>query len=213
MGKIFRRRKIIVFFVLTLFLCVLISLFINNVVYGVITEYAEVKVREMTVAAVNKAVLDAVSGDLTYDDIVSVTKDGGGNVTVMQANTILINKIAQDVAKQAVKEFESIGEQTLEIPIGSLSGSPLFTGLGPPVCVKILSASSVICRFKSEFDSAGINQTRHKIYIEAAADMNIVLPAASKNVECVVEIYIAEAVLVGDVPRTFLNIGSFSFVP
>ena len=45
--------------------------------------------------------------------------------------------------------------------------------------------------------------------------MDIVLPAKSKNIDSVLEVYIAEAVIMGDVPNTFLNmeLGGYDFAP
>jgi sporulation protein YunB len=200
-------------FLIVIFIC--ISIYFNNIVYVIISKYAKAKVKEMTVAAVNKAILNVISEDLLYSDLVEITTDNDGNITMMQANTVLINQIAQKTAEQSAKELKNIGEQILEIPVGSLTNSPLFTGYGPPISVKILSDGNVICRFKSAFDQAGINQTRHRIYIEVTANMDIVLPAASGSIDSVLEIYIAEAVLIGDVPHTFLNLnlGEYDFAP
>jgi len=134
----------------------------------------------------------------------------------MEANTIKINNIAKNTAYESKCELDSIGEQNISIPIGSLTNSPILNGYGPPINIKILSSGSVICQFKSQFDSAGINQTRHRIYIDVCADMELVLPSSQDNISCQVEIFIAEAIIVGKVPDAFLNLGAltkYNFLP
>ena len=64
----------------------------------------------------------------------------------------------------------------------------------------------------SNFESAGINQTRHRIYLEIKSKMGVVAPFVSKRVEVINEVNIAETVLIGDVPETYYNLEGVSEV-
>lgn len=207
-----RKKSRIKFTILTVVMLVFISisLILNGIVYPVITDYASAKVKAMTITAVNRAIFNVLNDDLVYSDLITVKTDNNGKINFLEANTLKINNIAKNTAKESKAELDKIGEQTLKIPIGSLTQSPLLTGYGYPVSVKIMSTGSVFCNFKSIFDDAGINQTRHKIYIEVNANMEIVLPGNKRKVDCTIEIFIAESIIVGNIPNIYLNFGNSS---
>ena len=53
----------------------------------------------------------------------------------------------------------------IRIPLGSFSGISIFAGLGPKVTYDINPYGEVFCYFTSNFETAGINQTYHKLYL------------------------------------------------
>lgn len=72
--------------------------------------------------------------------------------------------------------------------------------------VKVVPAGSVSSEFLTEFTSAGINQTRHRIYMQLSATVRIVIPTGAKLVEVLSLAPIAETVIVGNVPDSFVNV-------
>lgn len=101
-----------------------------------------------------------------------------------------------------------MGEQDVKIPIGTLSGSPLLAGKGFKVTIRVLPLGSVKCQFVSEFETAGINQTRHKIYLDVVATISIVLPTSQSIVKTNTPVLVSESIIVGKVPDTYLSAGS-----
>ena len=85
-------------------------------------------------------------------------------------------------------------------------GSKLFANLGPNFKVFIIPLSSIVVDFYSEFEQAGINQTIHRIYMEINAKVQVVIPLSNKTVEITSNVPIAETVIVGEVPKTYINI-------
>ena len=61
------------------------------------------------------------------------------------------------------------------------------------------------CRFVSDFEAAGINQTRHSVYLEIVADISIIMPSGTSNFASMTEVLICESVLVGSVPEAYLQ--------
>lgn len=211
MGKCKKNLKCIIITVLLLVI-ILSYIILNFFVYPVINEYAKIEINNMTVTAVNKAIFKVLKEGISYSDLINVTKDNDGKIIMIEANSMTINSLSNKMALETTNELDKIGEHVLKIPIGSLTKSPLMIGYGPSVSVKIMSAGSAFCRFKSDFEDAGINQTIHKIYLEICTNMEVILPALSKNDNSIIEIYIAEAVLIGDIPETYLKFGESSFI-
>ena len=60
--------------------------------------------------------------------------------------------------------------------------------------------------FKTDFESSGINQTRHKIYLEAKTQVKVIVPLTTSIKEVKAQIPISETVIIGDVPNSYVNI-------
>lgn len=211
-----KKHKLLIFFIIqTLILFGMLS-YVQNVVNPIIIDYAEDKVDTMATIAVNNAVFQVLNGGISYNDLITVTKDNNGKITMLQANSQLINSIAVNTLKQSQIELDKIDDREIEITLGSLSGIPMLTGVGPMITIEVVPAGSVICDFKSDFIEAGINQTRHRIYIEVRAEMYVLLPVSPVTIENSVEIFITESVLIGDIPDTYFNFSGsdkFDLIP
>jgi sporulation protein YunB len=125
---------------------------------------------------------------------------------MIQANTITINKIASKVAKTAQDSIGEIGTLGVNVPAGSIFGGQLFAGKGPLIHITVIPAGSVSTKFISEFTSAGINQTRHRIILEMSTKMKVVAPVGSSSIEVVTQIPVAETIIVGKVPDSYVNV-------
>ena len=97
----------------------------------------------------------------------------------------------------------------LLVPLGALTGIEAFAGLGPRIHFRIIPVSSVSCDFSSAFESVGINQTKHTIYLNVIADISIVMPSRTERFSVLTEIMVGEFVIVGDIPQTFLQTDIF----
>lgn len=78
-----------------------------------------------------------------------------------------------------------------------------MTGRGPAVVIKFEPVGSVTTDIKAEFEDAGINQTRHKIYLILNASVRILLGNASQTVEISSQVLISDTVIVGEVPEGY----------
>ena len=97
------------------------------------------------------------------------------------------------------------GELSLAIPIGNLLGSSLLLGRGFDIPVDITMLSSSRVDFKNDLISAGINQTKHQMKLDVVIDIDVIMPWRTVSTQVVSEILIAETVIVGKVPQTYLD--------
>ena len=209
-----RKYKIVLFILLGVFLCLIIfGLLINPVLIGTI----EIRTKSVSTKAINAAVGDVVKNGVVYDDLINIVTDELGNITMIQANPIEINKLSKDLAQTTEKLIDDFGELGIEIPIGSFSGIPILAGVGPNVNLKVAPIGAVSCKFISKFEQAGINQTIHRIYININANVGIVMPLYTKKFTSNQEVLISESIIVGSVPEVYLYSDSLStllnFVP
>ncbi len=165
------------------------------------------EVQAVAINAVNNAASTVITEDISYEELFDIQKDNEGNIVLIQAKSIKINRIARDLALMTQKNLESVEENEIGVPVGTLSGVTMFIGMGPQVKIKIEPIGVANCDFVSEFVAAGINQTVHKIYIDIDVTIMVALPIADITVKTKSEILVCENLLIGRVPTTYLETG------
>ncbi len=176
---------------------------------SVITAAAEAAMRSLTASAVNEAVLQTIEGGASYDDLVTVERNEAGDIVAITSNVLQINRIARTTAQLSLQTLERESAAGIDIPLGAFTGVEAWAGLGPSVHLDIIPVATVECRFSSDFQQAGINQTRHAVYLEITADVAIVLPSDTVSVSSMTQVLLCESVLVGDVPDVYLQADIF----
>lgn len=198
-------KRFLIFLIVVLVVAGVIMLYFDRYVNPVILTTSETKVKMMTSRAVNSAISEILNNNNIYDELVTITQDGDGNISMIQANAVSINRLSKDISRLALVKIESIGDQGISIPLGSFTGMPILMGRGPEVLIKIVPIGTLDCVFKSEFVSAGINQTVHRIYLEVSSVVNLILPIFDDPVQTYTQVLICESVIVGTVPDFYFS--------
>ena len=160
---------------------------------------------------VNRIVVEAVSdaiqnGEIDYGVLVEFEKDTSGRVTALKSNMAAFNRLQASISDDILQRLSEVSTTTLSIPVGTLTGSSLLAGRGPMIRVKMQSVGSTTASFRNTFNSAGINQTRHKIWLEMHATVRLVLPTGAKAVSVDTQILIAESIIIGEVPSSYIHV-------
>lgn len=197
-------KKIVICSFLVIIAIIVLILSILHSVSPKIVEYGNVKVKTMTTLAVNNAVLNTLK-DFEYNDFVTIEKDSDGKISCLTANSMLVNNLARIVVAAVERDLICVAETGVSVPLGNLSNLAIFTGLGPELYFKLRPYQSVTCEFVSEFTSAGINQTRHRIILRVYTAMNLIVPTANTVITNTTDIILAETILVGVVPNMYVD--------
>lgn len=148
------------------------------------------------------------SEQIDYQQFVTMEKDSDGRVTslsFMAANGAVFKRT---YIERLINKLEKIDSDELEIPIGTMSGVLLFSALGPSIRVRIQSVGDVTAEFENHFTSAGVNQTKHSIYLSVSATIYLLMPGQVVPVSVTERVCVAETVIVGVVPDTYLKFGN-----
>ena len=196
--------------VLSLLALALILLLLERNLEAVILDMASARAEAMAVEYIHEAVRDVMEDTVTYEDMMTVQTDGQGRVTMLQANAVRMNELATVTALEAQSKLESAESQSIAIPLGAALGVPFLSAMGPRVRVRIVPVSAVSAAFSTEFESAGINQTRHKIYLSLRTTVRLVIPSGARQVSLSSQVLIAESIIVGDVPQSYVQVPEMS---
>jgi len=172
----------------------------------VILELAQTQVKNTTSDLTNDAIARQIAdGVIQYDRIVYFEKDLDGRITALKTNMSEVNRLKTDILNIINDEILALDTSDLGIPLGSLFLPELFSGKGPAIPVHILSIRNSDAVFSSNFSQAGINQTLHQLIMVVNVDVAVLALGQTVSFAVNSEVVIAETVIVGDVPQTYLH--------
>lgn len=158
---------------------------------------------QVIAAAVDNCLQENGTG---YSDFVTLEKDAAGKVTSITSNTAANSRFKRQVVEAVIRQLSALDSETLGVPIGTLTNQPLLAGAGPRVRVSVDSVGEVTADFANSFTSAGVNQTLHRVCLDINATVHLFLPGEVLPVSVSSSICVAETVIVGETPDTYLNL-------
>lgn len=198
------KRKILIYIVIIITLIIIIK-FSFDYINPMFDSLCNLRAKGIATRIVNREAKASLE-NVDYNDLITIVRDSDGNIKLVKANVIAINRIASELSLQIQKALENETETTIFIPIGSFFGSELFYNAGPKIPIKLTSTGIVTTNFKSEFTNSGINQTIHRIYLSTVCKVNIVTPVKTIGSEISNDVLVAETVIVGPIPDTYYNL-------
>ena len=202
-----RRLKayiIIAIIIITLFLIIAL---VEGRIRRNIVEISEYRTKSIINHAVSKAVNENFYDNINYEEIVIINRGENDRINSIQTDIVKLNRIYADLSLDIQDRLLDLRDERISIPLGTVFGDSLFAASGPKINVKVIPTGSVETDCKSEFVSAGINQTRHRIYLEVKTCVGIVVPLMDKKTEITTRIPVAETVIIGDVPEFYIDSG------
>ncbi len=160
-------------------------------------QYSKISANEIISSAVSEYLSE---NQYTYNDFAAVLYDEDGKAVSIESVTYNINKVQSELTLLINSEFEKSGNSSAEIPLGSLTTSHMLAGKGPHIKLRICPARDATVKLTSNFSSAGINQTCHRISVNVTADINSSIPLYTFESTASFEFLLAENIIVGDVP-------------
>ena len=202
--RFFRRLLILVLILAVAFLV------LRGQYRNVVRELAQTQVKNSTSDLTNDAIAKQIeNGNVAYDRLIYFEKDLDGRITALKTNMSEVNRLKTDILNIINDEILALDTSDIGIPLGSLFLPELLSGKGPAIPVHILSIRNSDASFVSHFQQAGINQTLHKLTMLVSIDVSVLVLAETTSFTMESEVVVAETVIVGDVPDTFLQTGGY----
>lgn len=169
-------------------------------------EYAKVYSNNIANEVVNSAVDDVFVKE-EYQSLAKIMENSSENIKAIETDTAKVNRLKSAIIQSMQKNIDSHKIDTVYVPLGSCSNLYFLAGLGPKVPIRIYPVSIVNADFKESFDSVGINQVKHKLYLDVSMKMSFVgmMFAQSDTVET--SVLLNETIIVGDTPTYYGNGG------
>ncbi|MDS1030928.1 sporulation protein YunB [Bacillota bacterium LX-D] len=172
---------------------------------GTIFAFAKAEARWTATEVVNKAVIEKVVPNITYTDLVKPERNTQDELVFMQVNMIKVNKITSEAVLEIQKSLSRLSKVKFKIPLGQVFGIKLFANSGPTFNLTLLPVGTVEAKILDDFEEAGINQTRHRVYLNVKSTVQVIIPFVSQTMPVETRVPLADAIIVGRVPNTYLN--------
>lgn len=198
-------RKVVICLLLLVFIFLLLFLKFDKDIRPVLFSVSSTEVKISATESINRIVKEELSGNIKYSDFVTVKADKDGVISAIEMNTVEMNKFGSNVALRVQDELKFIEGKGVDIPLGIITGSSLLSDLGPKINIKVMPLGNVITDFKSELESAGINQSRYRVFITVNAELQIIVPFGDNKMNVASTIPIAETLIVGKVPGAYFS--------
>lgn len=169
-------------------------------------QFAKAKARVLATEALTTAVALEIAEGIRWEDLYALRPDSSGKVVMVQPNTGEIDRLTSQVTLRVQELLSKISDTKIRIPLGQILGSNVLANVGPKIGISIIPIGTVTTKILSDFEQAGINQIRHKIYLEVTAHMQVVVPMVTATDNVVVQVPITEVLIMGDVPETYIQL-------
>ena len=167
---------------------------------------AQNKAQQLAGQLAAQAVSDAIAGEEEQPSLVEVQRQEDGTVTAIQTNGAAAAQLKSRVEQSLFAVFSSPQQPGFSIPLGALTGLSLFSGTGPDLSFSLFQVGTPLVEWESALESAGINQTVHRVYLSVTLKVDALFAGITVSAESRTRYLVAETVVVGEVPQFFAGI-------
>ncbi|GHV16310.1 sporulation protein YunB [Clostridia bacterium] len=204
-----RRKKAKIYAVIGCLLLIF-AFFITIILQAKIAPFTEYLAKSKAQYTANKIINETIAECIMeekvgYSDLYILEKDENGNIKAETSNIVGMNNFKSKIHGALNEKFGNIKNSTISIPIGSLTNLDWFANHGPSIPVRLIFNGNIAMDFTNSFTSAGINQTKHSSALVTKTEIMIMLAGRTSVYYVENTIPIAETIILGDVPNSYLN--------
>ncbi len=204
-----RFRRAVISVLAMLLLLVVLAVVLLARLRPMIRPIAVARAKSIATRSINAAVDQVLAIDsISYESLISLETDSENRVTALKTNTALINKLKAELTSVISDRVSRLDSATISIPIGSVIGGELLSGVGPRIYIDLVPVGYAETDIVNTFSAAGINQTIHQILLEVTVTIGIVMPAYTEYATVSTSIVLGESVLLGNVPDNYTNVST-----
>lgn len=209
----YKRRLVFSFVTIGVFLLTSLMSFwlIDCRIRPSLRELAGVRARQIAIESIHKTLQSQILPELEYDELVELRLTDNGKVAYLKSRTGAINRISTKATLAIQERLMELRSETVRIPLGQIFGLKTLASYGPLLPVKIIPLGVVESSIKDRFDSVGINQIRHNIFIRIKTTIKMVVPLVKEEIVINTDVPLTETVIMGEVPNLYLGTGGTIF--
>jgi sporulation protein YunB len=180
---------------------------VESQVEGKLLDIAQSEVKNITQAAVAKAVQEVrrnYAKDL--NNSLMVARDEQGRIQSVQVNQEVQAKLYESLTQTIQRELRKSSEQQrIDIPLGSVFDSKLLADKGPDIPLKYWPKGSTHIDMEGTMESGGINMVMIQLNVQISNELVILLPQSEKTIQTRYSYPIGQLTIVGEVPEFYFG--------
>jgi sporulation protein YunB len=135
--------------------------------------------------------------------LVVISQNEQTKITSVTLDMMRINQIKTGITERILQELSSEETEIVEVPLGTLLGSELFSGRGPLIPITLSPMGLANIQMSSGMRQAGINQVLHEVVLHVDVEVSAILPGYSADAKAESDYLISQTVIVGNVPDRY----------
>ena len=184
---------------------------------------------EKAVKRINKAIEKNVATDLVIEDLYIVSKKENNEITSVDFNPAIVNKVLTKVTSSVQMNLKNLEEGNLDlleasddvliyydkenlkkgiifrIPSGIVFNNSLLTNIGPKIPVRFTLVGDVLSGINTKVTNYGINNALLEVSVNIKLTLKVILPISTKEVNVETNVPIAIKMIQGNVPNYYSN--------
>lgn len=225
-----KRSNIVVIIILLVIIAVFICFrIINKKIKPVLLNIAESETKKLATLVINDAIGKQLASDLTIDNLFEMTTDKNGNITSIDFNSVIVNKVLTTTTSTAILNIKYIEEGKVElldlpdsvmisydekdlkkgiiysIPSGAIFGNTILANVGPKIPVRLNLIGSVTSGMNTKITNYGINNALIEVYVDLSVDLEVILPLMTDRIVVKTSIPVAIKLVQGNIPEYYSN--------
>lgn len=206
--RIVRRRKIGLWLIIVFALFLFLLQRVDQAIRPLTTQVLQYQCRALAVRTIQSACNSILEeNSALYSDLYTIQRDSAGRIQSVAVDSARINSLEDALVDQVNQSLSQLQQAPLRIPLGTLSGIRLFSGLGPDISVQVQPLSLVTSHVQSDFSQAGVNQTRLEITVCFSVQIGALVAGEVIPVDAQAEVMAAQILIVGEVPQLYAQNG------
>ncbi|MBR4020778.1 MAG: sporulation protein YunB [Firmicutes bacterium] len=169
-------------------------------------EISRLKAKGIVTEIIGETVQAAFSDAVRPEDYFVIKKDDTGKLQLIQADTVMMNRKTAELTVALQEKYSTMEPEKIKIPVGTIFGSPILSQAEKGITIRVLPLSVSKCDFETAFESQGINQTKHQIYVDIETEVRVLQPFSHENFKVATRMLLTELVILGDVPDNYVSV-------
>ena len=167
---------------------------------------AEAVATNMVSSKINASLEDGFYNKELSEPLIFVQYNEKGDIQYLEPNSKLINRLLLNFSAKVKENYDPDEITKIKVNLGVVTGSRILSQLPFYFTVKVHPLSMTKFQYETEFETEGINQTRYFVYCVLTSEIHILAPFTDKTSKINRKILLAEAVIVGKVPDSYVMV-------
>ena len=232
--KKYKNKKFNINFIIILIVLLTISIyFVMNIfskkAIPTFIEYSKIETKKIINLIVTSTVNNEISKKIDMDKLFIISRDSNNNIKTIDLDSSVVNNLlyeTSNLVKQNLNYLENgeIDKITnyrqifsnydsdklykgiiYELPSGVIFNNIILINILPKIPLKIGTLGNVYSVINTDIESYGINAAMLKINIDVIAEVKILLPFITDEVEVTTSIPIVVKIIEGEIPSYYLG--------
>lgn len=180
-------------------------IYYNRTISPLVVNLAEAEVKKYTVNAISKGALKLKLYNVFYDNFYDFEKNSDGEIILVKSNVSNINLMNIYAQKEIQNTINGLKNDKISIPAGAFTGSSWLADKGDGIELNVMPVGAVETKLNSYFYHEGLNQTLHRLVLKVTTTVRIIVPVRAQDVVITNEFLIAENLIQGRVPDSYVS--------